>query len=101
MLVKKFKGRNRLKDRYLVDYYDKCLQLQVEIEGMKILESLLTEKSLGKKKMIKTSKTLDEFFCVKSLKEQNRLKVTYLVDYYVSYLQIKIEIEYFRNFDFS
>ena len=37
------KEQNRLKDSYLVDYYNKYLQLRVEIEGTRIFKIYLLE----------------------------------------------------------
>ena len=49
--IKKLKKENKLKDSYLEDYYNRYLQLTVEIEGIKIIEPFLIKISLDKRSL--------------------------------------------------
>ena len=57
--IKKLKKENKLKDSYLEDYYNRYLQLTVEIEGIKIIEPFLIKISLDKRSLSKINKLIN------------------------------------------
>ena len=74
--IKKLKKENKLKDSYLEDYYNRYLQLTVEIEGIKIIEPFLIKISLDKRSLSKINKLINVrwYFLHKEIKRVKQIR---------------------------
>ena len=64
--IKKIKEQKKSQDIYFSDYYEKYLQLKVEIDRIKISRPLRLKISLGKIKLIKINKIVERLSCIKN-----------------------------------
>ena len=64
--IKGIKEQKKSQDIYFSDYYEKYLQLKVEIDRIKISRPLRLKISLGKIKLIKINKIVERLSCIKN-----------------------------------